>query len=835
MNCLVRSRAQRARLVHGVLTAVSAVVWLAILRPVSAQSQPSVPPRSSTKVVLQIIGTNDVFKLGDAILFQFIVRKEGSNNYIYDEPTKDGGRLAQYKLFARGESGEIVADPFPTNQNAADVGYSGVLPPGMSAEWLGGGGSARNPGRFGTLLSGEAHTNDVLLNSWAWLKEPGRYEITGVYTAAYQAVTNAVSAPVTITVQPRSPQEMTDFVQELTNRVAERLALQANRAVKAYDSELHELVTQLLCTRSPEIVPTLFRVIKNTSHEGRSFYQALANYLPHTAEIKQALTNELNVAWDVENPDFNTMNWLRFTLRHYAVSNEPPVADAGPTGNAAAIVVEIHGPSGVVKAGDEIPIEFIVSNLGTSDYQYQDQGNVGNGRSEECQLSARQTNGLPLADPRQNAGAFWSGGISQNGVLHPGESYAKVIPLNSWALVKEGGEYEVGAIYAGRSAGMGMRMRGDNGPVQVRAAPLALTVLPRTEAEMADYIAQLTNQAMARLTEGPPPPTNPANQDLENLVMKLSYTCRPEIVPALLQMLRVNSLNRSGNVISTISDALMYYVPRSPSVGKAIIDAAIANGRLGNFQALLSQFHLNKEDLKPLVARALAAPDDSQAEWHNGAYFAANIYYDDSFTTALTNIAANPDAPIFTRQMAIQALAFNRTDAGVRMIRTLLNDPDPQLWTPLAIALQNGYQVQTQTPLGRHLHPYDFNSADVRPLLKRMLVSANKSDNMFGAGLAALFGDDAFTLALVSLANDPQNGARYQAINALALNRSEEGLKALKALLNGPDAGAAAMTGNAIRQAYNSRGDARGRPLLPGDFDPKYGAPVIKPDPNDFR
>jgi hypothetical protein len=120
-------------------------------------------------------------------------------------------------------------------------------------------------------------------------------------------------------------------------------------------------------------------------------------------------------------------------------------------------------------------------------------------------------------------------------------------------------------------------------------------------------------------------------------------------------------------------------------------------------------------------------------------------------------------------------------------------------------------------------------------LLERMLVSTNMSDRIFGTSLAEQFGHDALTAKLVTLAMSPQEATRNSAIYALALNRTDEGIKTLKKLLNDPDPKVSKMAEDAIRHAYTDRGDARGRPLLPGDFDPKYGAPELKTPPQDIR
>ena len=85
------------------------------------------------------------------------------------------------------------------------------------------------------------------------------------------------------------------------------------------------------------------------------------------------------------------------------------------------------------------------------------------------------------------------------------------------------------------------------------------------------------------------------------------------------------------------------------------------------------------------------------------------------------------------------------------------------------------------------------------------------------------------------LAKGRDRAAKDSAIYALALNRTEEGIKTLKALLNDPDPQVSKTAEDAIRHAYTDRGDAQGKPLLPGDFETKYGSPEVKPDPNDMR
>ena len=276
-------------------------------------------------------------------------------------------------------------------------------------------------------------------------------------------------------------------------------------------------------------------------------------------------------------------------------------------------------------------------------------------------------------------------------------------------------------------------------------------------------------------------------------------------------------------------------MPHTASVADAVIAAATEKGFIGNLIGLLEQYKFSEAQFKPLVERALAATNDDLGEWRNGASLADRSYYEDSFAARLIFIATNTAAPANTREAAITALANHRTEAGVKTLKALLSDNDPKLWTPLAIAFLNALQPQVLGLPGIRILPQDFNSTDVRPLLQKMLVSANLTDRIFGTSLAEQFGDDALTAPLIALALDPNQATRENAISALAMNRTDAGVKTLKALLNDPDPQVVQMAEDAIRHAYTSRGFACGKLLWPGDFDPKYRSAEGKPGPPDLR
>ncbi|MGA2854586.1 MAG: hypothetical protein ABSE90_10725, partial [Verrucomicrobiota bacterium] len=224
--------------------------------------------------------------------------------------------------------------------------------------------------------------------------------------------------------------------------------------------------------------------------------------------------------------------------------------------------------------------------------------------------------------------------------------------------------------------------------------------------------------------------------------------------------------------------------------------------------------------MKPIIGRALAP--ENEPEWAAGAGLAQQ-YSDDAFTERLIAIAKTPR--INAQTAAIEALAFNRTDEGVKTLKELLNDPHEKIWTPLAFAIENAYNYRRDST-GRPLRPDDFTAADFKPLIEKMLASGEQGAEVdTGVGLIQQFGSDDFTPQLIAIATSPGSNGRYSAIYALALNRTDEGVKTLKALLNDPDPKIYTWAKNAIRSAYTDRGHIRGHPLKLDDFDKQFQQP----------
>ena len=109
---------------------------------------------------------------------------------------------------------------------------------------------------------------------------------------------------------------------------------------------------------------------------------------------------------------------------------------------------------------------------------------------------------------------------------------------------------------------------------------------------------------------------------------------------------------------------------------------------------------------------------------------------------------------------------------------------------------------------------------------------------MTACELIQQFGSDDFTSMLIIIAFDSNHIARRSAIDALAFNRSDASVKALKELLNSPDATVRTLTESALRRAYNSRGNAHGKRLFAHRFRlqiPRTWTPVLRQIPGSLN
>ena len=371
--------------------------------------------------------------------------------------------------------------------------------------------------------------------------------------------------------------------------------------------------------------------------------------------------------------------WLVATFLIVCLFQIVEAADSPTTGIEAPVLsLAIRCTNEVVKAGDEIDIEFRITNRGTNDYKYADRTYDRSGRMDEYKLVVTNNAGEAIPDPRtSNKWGWFGGGLFQFAILKPGQSFIKIIPLNRWTLVKESGRYEVVGSY--------MPERYSTNSPEIISVPIIVEVLPRTPQEMNAYIGDLSNQLAAAVSDA--------------LVMKLMFTCNPKIVPALL-----DAMYKSGSSRFWETEALNFYIPHSEATKQEIVTVVNKRGLTDGMPSILSEYgYTNVEAFRPFIERSLAL--DNPKSWQAGAT-AAQQYGNDTFTPRLIALATEPGNS--ARMQAIYALAANRTDESVKTLKSLLNDADPQIRKTTERAIRTAYNWRGIWQ-GRLLKPEDFD------------------------------------------------------------------------------------------------------------------------------
>lgn len=364
-----------------------------------------------------------------------------------------------------------------------------------------------------------------------------------------------------------------------------------------------------------------------------------------------------------------------------APSDSPAVPSSfNPTTPALSLTIRCSKEH--VKSGDEIPIEFDIRNIGTTDYSYLSRTDDRSGRMPEFELTAKDATGQVVADPRKNYVGGLEGGLSNGRTLAPGSSFTQTIPLNRWALITDPGRYEITASY-------------HVGKTSVRSQPIVIHIEPRTRAEMDEYIHRVEHALK-----------NATDDHKDALLLQLMYTCDPAIIPILIEALY--GVPDHSNTAFWVTEAMCYYLPVEQS-RQALLEAIHTRGVAPGMVGLAEQLHATHEALMKIIALALAPK--SPRTWANGA-LAAQRYGDDRWTVRLVAIATNTSA--LGRGQAIVALAMNRTDASVTALKHLLDDPDPTVRKITGDAIRTAYLYRGRAT-GRPLQSEDFDASFQKP------------------------------------------------------------------------------------------------------------------------
>ena len=209
-------------------------------------------------LVLNLRCPNLALKLGDEIPVEFVIRNSGLTNYEYSDRNYDrSGRMPEFQLTVASDDGKVIPDPRAKNPDYFMGGLSSL----------------------GVLHPSESFTKTIPLNLWAIVKHPGKYTVTGTYRGDNWGM-NVESAPIKITILPRTESEMDAYIRSLEKKLT---------ATDAAD-EVHRapILMKLAFTCSPKIVPIMLKAMY-ASNNNYWPAQALGVYVPHTVATRQAI------------------------------------------------------------------------------------------------------------------------------------------------------------------------------------------------------------------------------------------------------------------------------------------------------------------------------------------------------------------------------------------------------------------------------------------------------------------------------------------------------------------------------------------------------------------
>jgi len=290
---------------------------------------------------------------------------------------------------------------------------------------------------------------------------------------------------------------------------------------------------------------------------------------------------------------------------------------------------------------------------------------------------------------------------------------------------------------------------------QMRAdsEPIGITVKPRTDKEMADYIRELSNELQkSRIPKNgwTYNSLSEMRRQREEVIKRLMYTCDRRIVPTLIDLMYEN---HHKNDAFWAKEGFVCYLPRDLEIKKVVLEVAKKRGLAPCMQTVLEAFGCNEEEFKEIIEISLASDNlDILGE----GVGAAQVHPHDEHMPQLIAIATDPNRPdpnrpfyAIERHRAIYAIAFNRTDEGVKMLKSLLEDPDEDIRNTTEDAIRQAYKR----------HP-----------------------------VCPKFSDDVYTLELITAAGELKNASVITTfVSEIIRTRTEEGVKAIKLLLEDPN------------------------------------------------
>lgn len=470
----------------------------------------------------------------------------------------------------------------------------------------------------------------------------------------------------------------------------------------------------------------------------------------------------------------------------------------------ANLELVIHCPEKSIRQGDEIPIVFTITNRGKSSYSYDTRDRDRSGQLMEYKLVAKRKDGTVAADPRSDYKGGLGGGLSgRMAYIETGQSFTKTIALNRWALINKPGRYTVTGTYfhyakdpdAKRVKGI-RRMK----EVAVTSPPIEIVVKPRRHWQTGRYIKSLLRQLKAIR----PSEKWEIVRQREAILAKLAYTCDPRIVPTLIDLMYKNY---HSNEVFWAAEAFAFYLPRDAKIKNQLIAVAKKRGLAGRMGTVLEVLGCSEQDFKEIIAISLAS--DNLEILGEGAA-AAQEHPDDDHMPALIAIATGDvdqkaDQRLYRieRDRAIYAIAFNRTDEGVKTLKMLLDDPDPQIRRTAEGAIREAYKRHREYPK----HSDDEYTSSIVP------ISLDCNDPRQMSMIVELVRsrtEEAVKTIKVLLKDPGQN---------VTMAETDAGVRAIRDLLRSPNEDIRKITADILEGIYR---DYPGRPLRDDDFGEEF-------------
>jgi hypothetical protein len=405
-----------------------------------------------------------------------------------------------------------------------------------------------------------------------------------------------------------------------------------------------------------------------------------------------------------------------------------------------------------LQVGDEIPIIFTIANKGEQEYQYETRNYDRSGRLLEYQLYAKDKNAIPVPDPRKDIELGIMGGLGGGeATISKGQSFDFTLALNRWALINKPGKYTVTGTYIYHIEDKDVLKIPDTRimkTIEVKSKPIEIEIKSRSSRQMGKYIESLREE----LKQYPSSTNWNIENKREEIILKLDYTCDEGIIPTLIDLIYLNQHNNSTNDVFWSIEGFRCYLPKTPEIRNKLIKILNIRGFSTAIASVLESYNCDESIFKEILIKALNS--DNPDIISEAAYVAQNHPSDEIMPLVIAVAEGNSpkDKKVRisenTRERAISALAYNRTDEGVEVLNKFKNDPNNRINKAAQRAIEQAYRI----------HPIYPEIVDVN-----------------------------YTAMLIPVALDTNYPRSLDFITEILKTRTEEGVEAIKKLAENPE------------------------------------------------